>query len=92
MRENRTYGSEGGGTGVTTGPPYPYLTPFVVSPINSRYIERLHPCIHLIYSPIAMDKWNNKVWSSGFRSCRFNHFLAAQQRQSVAASVSWWLA
>ena len=23
MRENRTYGSEGGGTGIT-GPPYPY--------------------------------------------------------------------
>ena len=26
MRENRTYGSEGGGTG-TTGPPYPYVRP-----------------------------------------------------------------
>ena len=24
MRENRTYGSEGGATGVTTGRPYPY--------------------------------------------------------------------
>ncbi|MEW6263628.1 MAG: DUF433 domain-containing protein [Thermodesulfobacteriota bacterium] len=24
MRENRTYGSEGGGTGYSTGPPYPY--------------------------------------------------------------------
>ena len=25
MRENRPYGSEGGGTGYTTGPSYPYL-------------------------------------------------------------------
>ncbi len=25
MRENRSYGSEGGGAGYTTGPPYPYL-------------------------------------------------------------------
>lgn len=25
MRENRTYGSEGGGTGNSTGPSYPYL-------------------------------------------------------------------
>ncbi len=24
MRENRTYGSEGGGTGNSTGSPYPY--------------------------------------------------------------------
>ncbi len=26
MRENRTYGSEGGETGNSTGLPYPYLT------------------------------------------------------------------
>ena len=25
MRENRLYGSEGGGAGNQTGPPYPYL-------------------------------------------------------------------
>ncbi len=28
MRENRTYGSEGGGTGYSTGPSYPYLPGF----------------------------------------------------------------
>ncbi len=27
MRENRMSGSEGGGAGNSTGPPYPYLRP-----------------------------------------------------------------
>lgn len=28
MRENRQSGSEGGGTGNSTGPPYPYVRPW----------------------------------------------------------------
>ncbi len=39
MRENRLYGSEGGGTGYPTGPSYPYPDPISVADVQDCYVE-----------------------------------------------------
>ena len=44
MRENRLSGSEGGGAGVTTGPPYPYrgsdLAPDVLPECGGKFLPQ----------------------------------------------------
>ena len=68
MRENRTYGSEGGGPGVTTGSPYPY-------PLGS--VPLRHVLRNAVPGRVPRGRFVDTLWKTFYGSPYMAAFHAA---------------